>query len=57
MRNAVDFVDEMNFLLPPFAYWRPEDWEKRGDEYNEIRDNMLVSAFLLRAIFTLINTK
>ena len=31
----------MNFFLPPFATWAPQDWETKGHEYDEIRDNML----------------
>ncbi len=23
--------------LPPFAYWRPTDWKKKGPECDEIR--------------------
>ncbi len=41
MREAVGFIDEMKFLLPPFAYWTPEEWAEKGHEYDEIRDNML----------------
>lgn len=41
MKDAVDFIDKMNFKLPPFAFWTPDDWAKKGKEYNEIRDNML----------------
>ena len=41
MRDAVAFIDEMNFKLPPFAFWTPEDWKDKGKEYDEIRDNML----------------
>lgn len=41
MRKAVKFADDMNFKLPPFAYWSPDDWATKGSEYNEIRDNML----------------
>jgi len=41
MRNAVAFIEKMNFKLPPFAYWTPKDWESKGHEYDEIRDNML----------------
>ncbi|WP_410512852.1 D-lyxose/D-mannose family sugar isomerase [Paenibacillus sp. BR2-3] len=41
MREAVAFVDQMNFKLPPFAYWSPGDWKTKGSEYDEIRDNML----------------
>ncbi len=41
MREAVDFINEMNFKLPPFAFWSPEEWKEKGHEYDEIRDNML----------------
>ena len=41
MKNAVDFAKKMNFLLPPFAYWNAKDWEDKGDEYDELRDNLL----------------
>ena len=27
--------------LPPFCSWTPEDWQRKGHEYDEIRDNML----------------
>ncbi len=32
---------DYGFLLPPFAYWTPDDWEKKGAEADEIRDNAL----------------
>jgi len=32
---------EHSFPLPPFCNWEPEEWEKRGHEYDEIRDNCL----------------
>ena len=41
IRGAIEFVDEMNFKLPPFAYWTAEDWKTKDHEYDEIRDNML----------------
>lgn len=41
MKDAVDFIDKMNFKLPPFAFWSPDEWAEKGKEYNEIRDNML----------------
>lgn len=41
LRNAVAFAQEKNFILPPFAFWSKKDWEDKGEEYNEIRDNML----------------
>ena len=41
MKEAVEFIDKMNFKLPPFVFWSPEEWATKGKEYNEIRDNML----------------
>ena len=41
MKDAVKFIERMNFLLPPFAFWSPEEWKRKGREYDEIRDNML----------------
>ena len=41
MKDTVEFAKEMNFLLPPFAYWNAKDWEDKGEEYDEIRDNLL----------------
>ena len=41
LKSAVIFLDEMNFKLPPFAFWSVEDWSTKGHEYDEIRDNML----------------
>ncbi|MBE6885065.1 MAG: D-lyxose/D-mannose family sugar isomerase [Ruminococcaceae bacterium] len=39
--DAFDFCKKMNFHLPPFASWSPEEWKTKNAEYNEIRDNML----------------
>ena len=41
MRDAVAFIKDMKFLLPPFAYWSPAEWATKGHDYDEIRDNML----------------
>jgi D-lyxose ketol-isomerase len=41
LQDAVAFISKMNFQLPPFAFWNPADWQTKGPEYNEIRDNML----------------
>ena len=41
LREAKDFIGRMNFFLPPFAYWSPEDWKDKGPEYDEIRQNQL----------------
>lgn len=41
MKDAVKFMDDMNFKLPPFAFFTPEEWGTKGSEYDEIRENML----------------
>lgn len=41
MRNGVAFIEKMNFLMPPFACWTPDDWKSKGHEYDEIKNNML----------------
>ena len=39
--DAIKFINMMNYMLPPFAFWSPEEWTKKGHEFDEIRDNML----------------
>lgn len=34
-------VKKNRFYLPPFCNWSPEEWQTKGKEYDEIRDNML----------------
>lgn len=41
MKDAVEFTEKMGFKLPPFAFWGPDEWTEKGEDYNEIRDNML----------------
>lgn len=41
IENAIVFIREMRFALPPFAFWSPGDWQDKGAEYDEIRDNQL----------------
>jgi len=41
LKEALEFLNEHKFALPPFAYWSPEDWKNKGEEYNEIRENLL----------------
>lgn len=36
MQDCEAFLQRMNFLLPPFAFWSPEDWQAKGPECNEI---------------------
>jgi len=41
IRDSVDFFDSMSFKLPPWAYWKPEEWRGKSDEVREIVDAML----------------
>ena len=41
MREADDFLRRRQFHLPPFAYWSPGDWGRRGAEVREIPDRRL----------------
>ena len=34
-------IEKNGFQLPPFCNWTPKDWESKGAEYDEIRDNQL----------------
>ena len=45
INNAIKKMEALlkkhSFLLPEFCHWSPDDWQDKGAEYNEIRDNML----------------
>lgn len=41
MRDADAFFQRQNFYLPPFAYWSPGEWMKKGEEVAEIVDRRL----------------
>lgn len=41
IENAIAFLDEYKFKLPPFAYFTPAQWAEKNHEYDEIRNNML----------------
>ena len=41
MRDALAFLEEHRFYLPPFAYWTPEQWRGKGPEAAEIVENQL----------------
>jgi D-lyxose ketol-isomerase len=41
MLSADAFIQSSGFRLPPFAYWSPEDWRKKGPEAAEIPQNDL----------------
>jgi len=41
MKDAKAFMAEKQFILPPWAYWRLEDWKKNKQDAEEIINNML----------------
>ena len=41
IRRMERMAAEHGFRLPPFCGWTPQDWEGKGHEYDEIRDNLL----------------
>ncbi len=36
-----EMIEAHGFEIPPFCKWSAKDWENKGAEYDEIRDNML----------------
>lgn len=36
MRENLDFLNRMNFHLPPFATWTPNEWKTKGIECQDI---------------------
>jgi D-lyxose ketol-isomerase len=38
INNAVSFTKKLNFFLPPFAFWSPDEWKTKSAEYDEIRE-------------------
>jgi D-lyxose ketol-isomerase len=38
MVDSIQFLNEQNFHLPKFAYWKLDDWKQKGDEIQEIFD-------------------
>ena len=41
MKDALALFKEYKISLPEFVLWTPDEWKTKGDEANEIRDNML----------------
>jgi D-lyxose ketol-isomerase len=41
MRAGVRFLEQMNFFLPRFAFWSPEEWQHKGMESKGIVDSQL----------------
>ncbi|MBQ2606187.1 MAG: D-lyxose/D-mannose family sugar isomerase [Clostridiales bacterium] len=41
LKRMESFIYDLRISLPPFCGFTPSDWEDKGHEYDEIRDNML----------------
>jgi D-lyxose ketol-isomerase len=41
IKDALAFFDEMNFRLPSWAYWGPEEWKRRRHQVKAIAELML----------------
>ena len=41
LRRMEDMIRTYRISLPDFCAFTPEDWQEKGREYDEIRDNML----------------
>ena len=41
LKEMEAMIREYRFAIPPFCSFTPEEWEEKGHEYDEIRDNML----------------
>ena len=41
LRDMESMLEKYRFALPPFCHYTPEDWQTKGHDHDEIRDNML----------------
>jgi len=41
LKEMESFINEYKFALPPFCHFTPDDWQSKGHDYDEVRDNML----------------
>ncbi|MDD3415108.1 MAG: D-lyxose/D-mannose family sugar isomerase [Lachnospiraceae bacterium] len=41
LKEMETMIAKYKFALPPFCNYTPEEWQQKGSEYDEIRDNML----------------
>ena len=41
LRRMEEMIREYRISLPDFCHFTPRDWQHKGHEYDEIRDNML----------------
>lgn len=41
IQSSIEFFGDMNFKLPPWSFWKPEDWKGKYETCSEIINNML----------------
>ena len=41
LREMERMITDYRFSLPDFCHFTPEQWQQKGHEYDEVRDNML----------------
>ncbi len=41
LKELEAMTKEYRFALPPFCHFTPEEWQSKGHDYDEVRDNML----------------
>ena len=41
LKEMEAMIKAYRFSLPPFCHFTPEEWEEKGHDYDEVRDNML----------------
>ncbi len=39
--DSIRFLEKQSFLLPPFAFWSPRQWQEAGQESREINQQQL----------------
>ncbi len=41
IKEAKAIFEQYKFTLPPWAHFSPDEWSRKGAEFNEVRENML----------------
>lgn len=41
LKRMIKMIEEYKISLPDFCNWEVNDWQSKGEEYEEIRENML----------------
>jgi len=41
LKESTAFINKMNFRLPPFAFWSPDEWRKKDRGFEEIKRAMM----------------